>query len=90
MAAVSARSFPASGSSPGSPLHPPFPLEPGADFALAAACSPVTMTTGMTSAPGLNITVRTPNQLNANNAFLIVPEIFLVPKKKKKGIWGDG
>lgn len=33
--------------------------------------------------------MRTPNQLNANNAFLIAVEIFLVTKKKK-GVDGRG
>lgn len=66
-------------------LQPPIPLLPGADVALQAAFSPVSMTTRMTSAWGLKITVRTPNQLNANKTFLIAVEIFLVTKKKKVG-----
>lgn len=71
-------------------LQPPIPLLPGADVALQAAFSPVSMTTRMTSAWGLKITVRTPNQLNSNKTFLIAVEIFLVTKKRK-GVdrWGD-
>lgn len=64
------------------------PLPPGADAALPAASSPVSMTTRVTSAPGLSITARTPGQLNADNAFLIAAEMFLVTKKKKK--WEGG
>lgn len=72
------------------PQVPPSIFHPsGADVALHAACSPVSMTTGMTSAQGLNITVRTPNQLSVNNAFLIALKILLVLKNKnKKGVDG--
>lgn len=70
------------------PLHPPspIPLPPGADVeALGAASSPVSMTTRVTSAPGLSITARTPQQLNADSAVLIAAEMFLVPKKEGEG-----
>lgn len=86
---VSAHPFSASGFSSGPLLHPPIPLQPGADVALQAACSPVSMTTRMTSAWGLNITVRTPNQLNPNNTFLIAIEIFLVTTRKGVDGWGN-
>lgn len=47
------------------------------------------MATRMTSAWGPNIAVRTPNQLNPNNTFLIAIEIFLVMTKKEVDGWGD-
>lgn len=74
------------------PQVPPSIFHPlGADVALHAACSPVSMTTGMTSARGLNITVRAPNQLSANNTFLIALQILLVLKikLKKSGGWAS-
>lgn len=63
-AAAPALPFPAPRPSPG-PAPSSIPLPPGADVeALRAASPPVSMTTRVTSAPGLSITARTPGQLN--------------------------